>query len=487
MTHDEATSSGDLVSMYDLRMVPDLLRNIGLFVNASVLLQWGEIIDDEISKRHTLQSGHNPSTASSSRTGVDVGDLLTRHTIHIDWQSVPQGSQPSQPSSVPLASVNNEPSELVESHGINSLGLQPIAVENASPIRQLDHLLVQSMDQSVLNLSKKTMKQITDLARKDFDSQKSVLSSLDEVGIAKHWFQQLAYINNQDTSVAKTRKLLKVKNQKIRRLEMQVVKHKEQLELAKMPSTSLEVNRQGRRLTWRTSIIIGLRKLMCIVSANAFPLASLINISRWTVTRCEVLAWALILGRIRSWHIIVKHLLKYVCENVASVTTSIVPASSVRDLDDDDDDNKNTSRKSQRLNPIDATVQTQDEAIRKDHDLPSACEWVSLINLPVSEVEYTGAWNGIVASTFFCSDATNAAIWNRQKLQGLEVRCMILVNRRALDKQDYATAFKTLKCMFLADVGKLVEVLLFELTSLNCDVNSLGWVCIFYHLLCRHA
>lgn len=467
MTHDEATSSGDLVSMYDLRMIRDLLKNIGLFVNASVLLQWGTIIGDEISKRRTLQSNHNPSIASSSRTGqtstgLDVGDLLSRHTIHIDWQSgSSHESQPSQPSSVPLASVDNVPSAVVENQGIDSLGVQPIAVENASSIRQLDHLLVQSMDQSVLNLSKKTMKQITELARKDFDSQKSVVSSLDEVGIAKHWFQQLAYINYQDTSVGRTRKMLKTKNQKIRRLELQVAKHKEQIELVRMPPTSLEVNRQGRRLTWRTSIIIGLRKLMCIVSANAFPLASLINISRWTVTRCEVLAWALFLGRIRSWHIIVKHLLKYVCENVAHFTTStsIVPASSVRDLDDDD--NINTSRKSQRLNPLDATVQTQDEAIRKDHGLPSACEWVSLLNLTISEVECTGAWNGIVGSTFFCNDATNSSIWNRQKLQGLEVRCMILVNRRALVKQDYARAFKTLKCMFLAGVGKLVQVWFF--------------------------
>ena len=60
-------------------------------------------------------------------------------------------------------------------------------------------------------------------------------------------------------------------------------------------------------------------------------------------------------------------------------------------------------------------------------------------------------WIGTVGSTFWSGDATNSSIWKRQKLQGLEVRSTLLVNRRALGDELYDQAFRIMKSMSLAD------------------------------------
>ena len=61
-------------------------------------------------------------------------------------------------------------------------------------------------------------------------------------------------------------------------------------------------------------------------------------------------------------------------------------------------------------------------------------------------------WTGTVGSTFWSGDATNSSIWKRQKLQGLEVRATLLVNRRALVDELYDQAFTIMKSMSLAEI-----------------------------------
>ena len=207
---------------------------------------------------------------------------------------------------------------------------------------------------------------------------------------------------------------------------------------------SLEIVRAGRRLTWRTSVILGLRKLMCIISANAFPLASLVDVSRWTVTRCEIMAWAVLLGRTRAWYKTLMTLLKEVCQHMvnnagAPSSFALVSASEVTDL-------SNKRRRSSTVGVAD--LPTQDDAIRADFGLPSASSWVSQLTVSLSQTELH--WDGVVASTSWAGDATNSSIWQRQKVQGIEIQTIVLTNKRALVEEQYDLAFKSMACMSLA-------------------------------------
>ena len=112
----------------------------------------------------------------------------------------------------------------------------------------------------------------------------------------------------------------------------------------------------------KTSMTLGLRKLMCIVSASAFPLTTLIDISRWTIIRCEINTWATLLGRTRAWYKIVNMLLIELCRYWAQgndVSFDLVPAGEVHDI----------KRKDRTPTPP-TQWQTQDDAIRDDFGLP---------------------------------------------------------------------------------------------------------------------
>ena len=294
-------------------------------------------------------------------------------------------------------------------------------------------------------LAKKMFGDIKKLAVASIEDQKEFVAKLDLQGLTTHWFQQLVVIQNQDDTMTDFRKKLKRKMQQVRRLERQVVSKKEEIQnIVHGSAQSLEIVRSGRRLTWRTSVILGLRKLMCIISANAFPLASLVDVSRWTVTRCEIMAWAVLLGRTRAWYKTLMTLLKDVCQhmvNNAGVTSSfaLVSASEVQDL--------SNKRKGSSTSGV-ANLPTQDEAIRSDFGLPSASSWISQLTVSLSQTELN--WDGVVACTSWAGDATNSSIWQRQKLQGIEIRTIVLTNKRALVEAQYDVAFTSMVCMLLA-------------------------------------
>ena len=293
-------------------------------------------------------------------------------------------------------------------------------------------------------LTARHVKQILSLAAQPEPEQKGALSKLDHEGLARQWFLQLACIRKQSSDLTSVRKTSKRKSQQIRRLEAQLVQKKQRIKdmVDGTQQTSLDIVRTGRRLTWKTSVTLGLRKIMCVVSANSFPLASLIDVSRWTIIRCEIVSWAVLLGRTRSWYKVVMGLIRYGCQNLQkdhrSISFDMVAASGVRDLEDD------VEQKSPNES---VSVLTQDDAIREDFGLPSGPALLS--QLIVNERHTDMNWVGFVGSTFWSGDATNSSIWKRQKLQGIEIRSTLLINRRALGEESYDQAFRITSCMSL--------------------------------------
>ena len=419
--------------LFKVASIPQWLRLAGIAFSGQVVQDWDSHVASEINtrlnkKRHLesldsltdtdnlfgdidTPSELNAGSSQPSTMGFDPSpDILIDQPINIEFQT-----QPSRPQSAASLSVGVASDR--EDTGL-SLALDTLP-----------------------RWGNRELKTIRDLAQKGFQEQKMFLQSLALKDIEKHYYQQLARVRHMSDELAQSRKTTRAKNQRIRRLESRLVKAQSDL-VETGEGKSLDIIRKGRRLTWRTSIVLGLRKLMCIVSASSFPLCTLTYVSRWTVTRCEVLAWAVLMGRVCSWHHTVLALLKYVTwylktHSPQMVSDAMVPTSEVKNA------------KPQKTVQMPATIQSQDDAIRKDHLLPTEDEWVSRLIATPDSTAYGATWSGVIGCTFFASDATNSSIWQRKKLQGLEVRSMVLVDRRALQSEDYQDAFRTMKCMHL--------------------------------------
>lgn len=163
------------------------------------------------------------------------------------------------------------------------------------------------------------------------------------------------------------------------------------------------------------------------------------------------MSWSVLLARARGWHRIVLALLKEACCQLEQLNPAsnedvahqyLVPASQVRDAEGEQ------NRVRSQILP------SQDDAMRQDHCLPTATEWVSKLLLSPAE---NSVWVGTVGSTFFAGDATNSSIWKRQKLQGMELRSSVLIDRRALKQQNYDAAFRNFVSMLL-DVKRFARL-----------------------------
>ena len=219
-------------------------------------------------------------------------------------------------------------------------------------------------------------------------------------------------------------KRLKLKNQSLRRLTQRLDDANQSL--TEQVVDPLDVEKKTTKLTFRGCIALGCRKSMAVVSAQSFPLAGLVDVSRWTVARSEILIWAVNVARARSWHHIVYNRLAEVRsvqddisigERLASeeVEQSVVPA---------------FANPSESFMPKQPMFPSQQESICKD------------LGLPGEKAARPDAWH--VGSTFFCGDATNSSFWQRQKLQGLEVASSVVTNIEALNSLDYKRAFNTM-------------------------------------------
>ena len=424
--------------MYNISCIPSLFEQSGITTSGPILEGWHMLVANELAQRINI-----PVLVDVDGTDVDVDRDGTGATqvdppqgghvlpIHIDFGT---GSATSSTTG-----------EAIERRGVKR-NLIPIDWDSSDKdVGDSGDLQLQGYQPSLPVLSNQRFSQLQTLANDNFQVQKQFISNMTRQELEDNWFLQLACIKRQTEALDTVRKTVKTSRQHIRRLEQRLVLARDNTNGDDKASVSLDMDRRGRRLTWRTSVIVGLRKLMSIISANAFPLATLADFSRWTITRCEVLAWAVLCGRTKSWHQMVMQLLQELCcllANRTNPSTSLVPAGEL-------EDHSTANRRSDDV----VNVPTQDDAVRIGFGLPTASEWCSKLTLSgipgFDDANHMFGWTGTVGCTFWSGDATNASIWQRKKLQGIEICSAVLVDRRALQRETYDEAFTTMKCMQL--------------------------------------
>lgn len=190
---------------------------------------------------------------------------------------------------------------------------------------------------------------------------------------------------------------------------------------------ALAVTRKTVKLTFSGSVAMGVRKALALTSAASFSLATLIDTSRWTVCRCEVIAWAVIIARAKRFHESVYEQLVQL-RQIELAVSKVSSAASHQSAE-----TSNYSCCSIVQAPAAMSVfQTEKEAVLRDCGLASRAS---------SLVGTGNHCSFVLGGTSFCGDATNSTIWKRQKLQGLEVVTMILKDPQAVATGRYAEAF----------------------------------------------
>ena len=280
---------------------------------------------------------------------------------------------------------------------------------------------------------------------------------------------------------ASLKKRLAMKNQQLRRQNVKIMKLQEQVAEQKHGSDGLDVVRHtgGRKLTWKGSIVLGLRKSMALVSASSFPLAALVETSRWTVVRAEVQTWAHIVSRCRTFNQASAYLLHRLRTWMDFCKEAEVNAQN--DADAATAAQQQIALREKELEDASA-VKSQDSAIMSELHLPilpapgqgdaGSC-LRKLRGMPKCSNQRGGPSTFALGATYFCGDATNSSIWHRQKLQGLEVSNSLLVNWVDACAGNLKGAFRTVPCMLLASIYALD----FNLSS--CHLSRKDLSCLF--------
>ena len=421
--------------MYDLKDLPAFIFLVK-GVRPDVFTNWETMLSSEINRRHADRDTGLRSQTSNSEFGSDMSGaasgagagMRSIDSIDTDIESMGFGTD----SVSPLFSGDESQERLGAAHELSdaAMGVRGAAGEmfirwpgsgrgrGSTPPASVP-MPAQQAPQPVGPSFSKVLcskhERLEQYVRAMNDSQ--------VVEFAIHAGGRVAKLTEEKLQLQKT---IRAKQQVVRRLQTRLDKEKQKALVAQSKQTDeLNVERRGSRLTFKGSVALGIRKAMGLVSAASFPLASLIDSSRWTITRAEVHCWALLIARSRAFYATLFSLLSFVhaqhekyrnteegnvpeCGDVL-LATDVGPAVQIP-----------TGR-----------IMTQNEAISLDCHLPIP---TSLSNKDVFSTFTVG-------STCFSGDATNASIWQREKLQGLETCTAFLVNVESLVKGDFKSAF----------------------------------------------
>lgn len=190
----------------------------------------------------------------------------------------------------------------------------------------------------------------------------------------------------------------------------------------------LDVHRKGScRLTWRGMISLGLRKAIALVSGRSYPLASLVDVSRNTVIRAEVLTGAFFVARSSVFHNSIYAILKEISRRRQAVNAT------------EDDLEHQSQMVAVDLDVSPAVAASQDDMICSYFNVPRLTDAdMALLTSDKSDGSF------IIGCTAFSNDATNSSIFQRQKLQGLIVTSSLLKNWLALKQQNYQEMFASM-------------------------------------------
>lgn len=198
---------------------------------------------------------------------------------------------------------------------------------------------------------------------------------------------------------------------------------------------ALAVEKHDVKLTARGSIALGVRKSLSLTSALGFPIASLVDTSRQTVTRCEIMVWALMCCRPRAFHQLVQTRL----EAIAGVFKGICLQDGTTQSHKDCLAMTLHDIFGSALEKHLSDIPTESEAIEKDLSFAPvySLQWMITTTKRKQQQhqEFDVGDLFCIAGVFFSGDATNSNMWRQHKLQGLMVSSSLLTNINALEHE----------------------------------------------------
>lgn len=439
----------------DLHDLPRILQAAGVQL---MLADWPTRLANEIKRRQSLKRASSSASVATSTENEGISSSASAaklpDTSHVPSDSIDSsmcGNTPDTHDEV----QDGEPGTNVDVVGIKikwptqpthnvptvpHMGLQLVdAAAGSSPQQQQQ----QQWQQQVPHGGRLRP---CALARLNTRDQKVYLESLTKGDLVDLCMQQLARGSKLKTKLEGVSRARKVWSQSTRRLKKQVGKQKTQLKTLKTQDQDedLQVKRKNcRKLTWKGLVSLGLRKGIALVSANSFPQASLVDVSRQSVCRAEILCGAYLIIRTHTFHRMMYSLL----QKLASMQDP-ARSSDGRPLDAGSADAPRFQLVS--LDPgsqvHEVPCLSQDDMICAELGVPSSNDPQAFPNL----ILRTSSNSISLGSTYFCGDATNSSIWQRQKLQGLMVKSSWVTNWTALERRQYDDAFTSQTAMLHA-------------------------------------
>ena len=166
------------------------------------------------------------------------------------------------------------------------------------------------------------------------------------------------------------------------------------------------------RLTKRGLVALGVRKALATTSALSFPRASLLDTSRQTIVRSEVIVWACLVARMRAFH--------KLCYKKLSCLESFMR----------DREAGNAAELASFDHAPDDFTMSEAEYVSRGFGLHGPVQHMSAGAVMTNGA---GSWSSIsLGGTSFSGDATNSRIWQNCKLQGLMVCSSVLNNESML-------------------------------------------------------
>ena len=493
--------------LYDLRYMPQILETAGVSsstMNQSLVLRdWGSHLDSEMKRRldnkriaSTLSTASAPTPAMDDVAVADGGS----HIPTIDLQGnnssssaarfnvsnrMKRGRTVDSLLSESLTTLSHEhdssiPADLDDTVGVDddhtqdSMNVNPDDIDIDGDEHNSFHLFfpatsqvgrdpdphssapdVQEVRDADINVSLKNLRS------KSRCEQIAMIRGLDREALHKLLLGLLDVDSRQTNQIERLQKIRKHTTQKVRRQKQRIERSKTKIHDLQNPALQeLDVRRKNsRRLSWRGMISLGLRKSIALISASMFPNAALLDISRNTVIRSEVLTAAFLVARISVFHNLLYELLKQISDLRGEAHT----------FDDDDlfrytsgsqlvsagqyqpnrpnIENKvvSTDQMKHGEYKTGAQLQSQDSLMCDLFGLPSSLDPSELDRL----VHDTSNGTFMVGCTAFSSDATNSSIFQRQKLQGIIITSALLKDWIALRDLKYGNVFASITALYL--------------------------------------
>ena len=444
-------------------LVPHILEAAGVDISTSssassssshqsqpthIWTTWHRNIQDEIKRRQSLKRSSSEALMASSYTEGSQSTVgFLRSSSLTDGSSVDGFTHDEPPESIGRPEIEREMNILwpPTSTPVNNESTQPMhPVQLVNPV---DHMQMQLVDANVVAsdiFTPDRFKPSTLVKSKDQDTL-TMLNTLTKEQVVGVCMSMISHAAQLDKKLIETQKSRKGWYQSASRLTKRLAAAKETIQELKSPSVvdALQVKQSNaKRLTWRGMVVLGLRKGITLVSANSFPNASLIEVSRQSVARAEILCGAYLITRAVMFHFFIYTLL---C-NMANHRTPTRGGHREGDIGAASGGNDNVVNQIVLADEQPAhdtgSLHSQDQMMCESLNIPPVDDIKTFIKM----ISTSGHCLG---TTFFSGDATNASIWQRQKLQGLLVNTSHVTDWAALSCEDYDHAFTGMTAMSL--------------------------------------